>query len=382
MAAQTSEGAPRAPAGAPLAPPPRAAPNSSSSNGNGTRGSSNGSGGALGGRGGGVAVLERLRPPDELRGAKLGPYLDPLTGKHLRPTAGDAVAFSCAIRLAAAAADAPPLYATPRAAPRVALLGDPRLPLGLAAALQRLALGEAARVEVAAELLEVAADWGGRAQELAPPPGAAGRSARPPSLEAPRPAAAPSRPQPPPPPPPEIGEAGPSTSQRGRAAAAAPSSSAPLPLSARRVASLGWIDSQATEAGSRAPSVSLSLADWPPQPPAAGRAAGRGDAEGSGRTAPQAGGEGAVPAGPAAAAAGEAGGSSCRGPLSGKPLLSRAAQDTPGLDLIPAVQLSRRLRPKPRRRGCAGWLRRRLSLNVRAPFGAVKGLMRCFGLRR
>jgi hypothetical protein len=34
--------------------------------------------------------LRQLTPPDELRDAALAPYLDALTGKYLRPMAGDA----------------------------------------------------------------------------------------------------------------------------------------------------------------------------------------------------------------------------------------------------------------------------------------------------
>jgi hypothetical protein len=70
-----------------------------------------------------------------------------------------------------------------------------------------------------------------------------------------------------------------------------------------------------------------------------------------------------------------------RGRLSGKPVLSEAARRLPAFDLGAAALVNRRLRPRRRHHAPRRWAERHLSVNVRAPFGCLKGLLRCLGVR-
>jgi hypothetical protein len=70
-----------------------------------------------------------------------------------------------------------------------------------------------------------------------------------------------------------------------------------------------------------------------------------------------------------------------RGRRSGKPVLSEAARCLPSFDLGAAALVNCRLRPRRRHHAPRRWFERHLSVNVRAPFGCMKGLLRCMGVR-
>jgi hypothetical protein len=70
-----------------------------------------------------------------------------------------------------------------------------------------------------------------------------------------------------------------------------------------------------------------------------------------------------------------------RGKLSGRPILSEAAEQLPNLDLGAALRVDKRLRPKRHRRGVVGWAEKHASFNYKVPFRGFKGLLRCLGVR-